>query len=97
MEQNLVRIWENVFGIYPIGIHDHFFGLGGHSLLAVKLIAAIEKGTGRKLRLSTIFQEPTVARLAQFMQQQGAGSEERAVACVGPPGNVKLKLVSGKL
>ncbi len=69
LEQKLAGVWENTFNIRPIGIHDNFFGLGGHSLIAVKLIAAIEKETGRKLRLSTIFQQPTIARLARVMQE----------------------------
>jgi len=73
LEQKLTRVWETTFDLHPIGIHDNFFGLGGHSLTAVKLIAAIEKETGRKLRLSTIFQQPTIARLARAMQE-GQGS-----------------------
>jgi thioesterase domain-containing protein/acyl carrier protein len=69
LEQRLTRIWESVFGISPIGLHDSFFGLGGHSLVAVKLVAAIEKELGRKLRLSLVFQAPTIARLARAMRE----------------------------
>ena len=67
LERKLTGIWEETFDVRPIGIHDNFFGLGGHSLMAVKLIAAIEKETGQKLRLRTIFQEPTIARLAEAL------------------------------
>jgi thioesterase domain-containing protein len=69
LEQKLVRVWETTFNVRPVGIHDNFFALGGHSLIAVKLIAATEKETGRKLRLSTIFQQPTIARLARVIQE----------------------------
>ncbi|MGL1654795.1 phosphopantetheine-binding protein, partial [Vibrio parahaemolyticus] len=35
-EKALVKIWEEVLGIYGIGIKDSFFELGGTSLLAIK-------------------------------------------------------------
>ena len=69
LERKLARVWENVFNIRPIGIDDNFFGLGGHSLIAVKLLAAIEQETGQKLRLRTLFQDPTIARLAEAMER----------------------------
>jgi len=95
LERSLVRIWESVFDLRPIGIQDNFFGLGGHSLLAVKLIAAIEAETGKKLRLSTIFQEPTIARLAEAMQRPNIGVQSSIVEI--QPGGEKppLFLVHG--
>jgi thioesterase domain-containing protein len=69
LEQTLTRVWEQAFRVHPIGIHDNFFGLGGHSLLGTRIIAGIQEATGRKLRLSTIFGEPTIARLAAAMQE----------------------------
>lgn len=71
-EERLVRIWESVFGLHPIGIHDHFFALGGHSLVGIKLIAAIERESGQRVSLETVFREPTIARLAQVLQQHRA-------------------------
>jgi phthiocerol/phenolphthiocerol synthesis type-I polyketide synthase E len=34
IEKFITAIWEEVFGIRPIGIYDNFFELGGHSLSA---------------------------------------------------------------
>src|SRR6201999_674837 len=62
VELKLTEIWENVLDVHPVGIEDKFFDLGGHSLLAVKLIAQIEKVFGRRLRVATVFQAPTVIR-----------------------------------
>src|SRR5260221_9534299 len=59
-ESKLVSIWEAVLAVHPIGIQDKFFDLGGHSMLAVRVIAQIEKAFGRKLRLATLFQAPTI-------------------------------------
>jgi thioesterase domain-containing protein/acyl carrier protein len=85
-EEKLTRVWETTFAIHPIGIHDNFFGLGGHSLTAVKLIAAIEKETGRKLRLSTIFQQPTIARLARAMQEGQTSTNVSSLVEIQPRG-----------
>jgi thioesterase domain-containing protein/acyl carrier protein len=86
LEQRLTRVWETTFDARPIGIHDNFFGLGGHSLTAVKLIAAVEKETGRKLRLSTIFQQPTIARLARAMQEGQASVNASSIVEIQPRG-----------
>jgi thioesterase domain-containing protein/acyl carrier protein len=96
LEQKLARVWESTFDARPIGIHDNFFGLGGHSLTAVKLIAAIEKETGRKLRLSTIFQQPTIARLARAMQEGQAAINASSIVEIQPRGSkTPLFLVHG--
>ena len=76
-EQQLVSIWESVLSVRPIGIQDKFFDLGGHSMLAVRVIAQIEKAFGRKLRLATLFQTPTIERLASVLREE---IKETAVA-----------------
>ena len=68
VELQLTKIWEQVLGVHPIGIEDKFFDLGGHSLLAVRVIAQMEKSFGRKLRLATIFQAPTIQQLAAIIR-----------------------------
>jgi amino acid adenylation domain-containing protein/FkbH-like protein len=70
VERQLTEIWEKVLGVKPIGIEDKFFDLGGHSLLAVRVIAQIEKAFGRKLRLATIFQAPTIEQLAAIIREE---------------------------
>ncbi len=68
VEKRLAQIWEEVLGVQPVGVEDRFFDLGGHSLLAVKVIAKVQKQFGRKLRLATIFQAPTVAQIAAILR-----------------------------
>jgi thioesterase domain-containing protein len=68
LEETLKGIWEQAFGIRPIGLQDNFFGLGGHSLLGIRIVTAIEQALGRRVRLSTIFQEPTIARLGAVLR-----------------------------
>jgi len=71
LELALVRIWEKVLNVQPIGTTDNFFDLGGHSLLAVRLFSQIERVTGKQLPLVTLFQAPTVAQLAETLRATG--------------------------
>jgi aspartate racemase len=71
LELKLTKIWERVLGIRSISVNDNFFELGGHSLLAVRLFAQIEKSFGRDLPLATLFQAPTVKRLARVLREEG--------------------------
>lgn len=70
VELELVRIWEEVLNVRPIGIEDKFFELGGHSLVASRVLARMEKSFGKKLRLATIFQAPTVEELAAIVRNE---------------------------
>ncbi len=70
-ELRLVRLWEEILGIQPVGISDNFFTLGGHSLSAVRLMAGIRRLFGRDLSLSVLFRKPTVEELADTLRQDG--------------------------
>ncbi|MEH2198293.1 non-ribosomal peptide synthetase [Nostoc sp.] len=65
LEQQLAQVWSVVLERQEIGIHDNFFDLGGHSLLAVKLLNNIQQVFEQQLSLSSLFQNPTIAQLAQ--------------------------------
>jgi thioesterase domain-containing protein/acyl carrier protein len=67
LETTLVRIWETVLPVRPIGVTDNLFDLGGHSLLAARLIAQIESVTGKRIPLSAIFRAPTIEKLARLL------------------------------
>ena len=73
-EEELTSLWEEVLGVTGIGPGDNFFDLGGHSLLAVKLISRIEKTMGRSIHPLRLFQTPTVAGLARFLDQEKRGA-----------------------
>ena len=65
VEKQLAQVWSVVLERQEIGIHDNFFDLGGHSLLAMKLLNNIQQMFGQQLSLSSLFQNPTIAQLAQ--------------------------------
>jgi thioesterase domain-containing protein/acyl carrier protein len=63
-EAKLARLWEDVLGIESIGPHQNFFELGGHSLLLIRLLVKIESCFHQRLRISNVFDAPTVRKLA---------------------------------
>ncbi|MER1967919.1 amino acid adenylation domain-containing protein [Castellaniella sp. GW247-6E4] len=64
------------------GADDDFFALGGHSLLAARL--ALWLRDTRDVSLGTIFQYPTVARLAAHLDTPSHGPAEAPQAGFGP-------------
>jgi acyl carrier protein len=69
LEQELAAIWERALGVRPIGVDGSFFHLGGHSLIAVQVFNEIERSIGERLPLSTLFQAPTIGRLAEVLRE----------------------------
>jgi acetoacetyl-CoA synthetase len=70
IEAYLCALWEQHFSFSPIGRDDNFFELGGHSLLAARMLADVQRATGRALPLSTMIVAPTVARLAAVLASE---------------------------
>ncbi len=79
-ELRLVQIWEELFGIHPIGVRDDFFELGGHSLLAVRLLAEIQSRFDCDLPLRTLLAEATVEGLARRLAGVAANAWSPLVA-----------------
>jgi thioesterase domain-containing protein/acyl carrier protein len=71
VEQMLAGLWSKVLRVKPVGLRDNFFELGGHSLAAVKLLAEVQKLTGKTLPLATLFQASTVEKLAEILRNDG--------------------------
>jgi len=68
IDEKLVEIWSDVLGISSgISIDDDFFQSGGHSLKASILVSRIYRELGVKIPLVTVFQEPTIRKLADLI------------------------------
>ncbi|NJL51094.1 MAG: amino acid adenylation domain-containing protein [Hydrococcus sp. SU_1_0] len=87
-EQQLAEIWQSVLHLESISIDDNFFELGGHSLLAVQLFDKIEQTFGKKLPLATLFQAPTIAKLAEILVARDTNFWNSLVLL--KPGNLNL-------
>lgn len=64
----LTQIWQNSLKLEKVSIRDNFFELGGHSLIAVKVMLAIEKETGKRLPMASLFEYSTVEKLATLLE-----------------------------
>ncbi len=77
VEQHIVNIWQQVLGLAQVGVQTSFFELGGHSLLATRVIGQLSREFDRDIPLRTIFEQPTVAQLAQWLDQQSVAATPR--------------------
>ncbi len=87
LQVRLVKIWEDVLGKKPIGIHDNFFELGGHSLLAARLMHRIGQSLGKTLPLAMLFESPTVEQLAAALKQDGWAHHWSSLVPIQPSGS----------
>jgi phthiocerol/phenolphthiocerol synthesis type-I polyketide synthase E len=65
LESVIARLWAEVLGSGQVGVTDNFFASGGNSLVAVQIISLIRKELGVRLSMRKLFEDPTVAGVAQ--------------------------------
>ncbi len=68
-EEILSEIWSEVLATPRVGVEDNFFELGGHSLLAIQTRSRIQGVFEVDLPLRAIFECPTIAELAQRIEE----------------------------
>ena len=96
VEAQLAQIWSALLERQEIGIHDNFFDLGGHSLLAVKLLNFVQQELGQQLALRSLFQNPTIAQLAQTLGNREMEQSNSDLVPIQPLGDATpLFCVSG--
>ncbi|MEL6326459.1 MAG: amino acid adenylation domain-containing protein, partial [Cyanobacteria bacterium J06626_23] len=70
LEQQLAALWGQVLSLERVGLHENFFELGGDSLLATQLTVRMRTSLQRDVPLRTLFEHPTVAKLARAIDDQ---------------------------
>ncbi|QIP11495.1 amino acid adenylation domain-containing protein [Spirosoma aureum] len=77
LEQTIANVWATLLQLDKVGLDDNFFELGGNSLLAQKIVAAL-KQEQQSLPVTKLYQYPTIAGIARYLQPQAliqAGNE----------------------
>ena len=72
-QQELLSILKKLLKVEDISLGDNFFLLGGHSLLGAQLIAEVKKSFGVELALIDLFDNGTVAAIAERIEQLSKG------------------------
>jgi aryl carrier-like protein len=76
LEARIEVVWTGMLG-RPVDRHANLFDCGGNSLVAVRLHRRLRDDLGLNVKLTDIFQFPTIAQLASHMAgaaAEGAGS-----------------------
>jgi len=75
LEERIAAVWQDLFGIEPIGRDDSFLELGGHSLLAIQIVTQIRQALDADLPVTALFEAPTIAQLGKAVRQARGESD----------------------
>jgi thioesterase domain-containing protein len=70
LQQVLAVMWKQTLGASDFGAADDFFELGGDSIQGAIFINQLREKLGQEVPVATIFTNPTLERLADFLRQQ---------------------------
>jgi amino acid adenylation domain-containing protein/thioester reductase-like protein len=75
VEETLAGIWRGLLRLEQVGRDDNFFELGGHSLLVLRVLFEIEQSLGAALRVTDVYQNPTLRELAMRISGKAQTAE----------------------
>ncbi|CCO44267.1 Blue-pigment (indigoidine) synthetase [Vibrio nigripulchritudo SOn1] len=77
-EKKIGDIWCRVMKWESVSAQDNFFESGGNSLTAVALVNRINGSFAIKMPLQVLFEKPTIADLAKWVEENGNKQHENA-------------------
>lgn len=79
----LARCWGDLLDVAEVGRGDSFFALGGRSLQVTEMLTQVAQRTGLVIPLAALFDHPTLAELATYIDEQP--DEAQATATISRP------------
>ncbi|OXY92785.1 non-ribosomal peptide synthetase [Streptomyces diastatochromogenes] len=70
LERTIIGIWQQILGADDVTAADDVFVLGAQSLQAIQVANRLGVELGRDLRVAWLFQYPTAAELARFLDDR---------------------------
>ncbi|MGX5439995.1 amino acid adenylation domain-containing protein [Bacillus thuringiensis] len=69
IEEKLVKVWEDILGVKPIGIAHNFFASGGDSIKALQIISRLSR-EGITLEMKDLFTHPEIKFLSNYVKTE---------------------------
>ncbi|WP_152446904.1 non-ribosomal peptide synthetase, partial [Janthinobacterium sp. HH01] len=85
-EVALHAIWLELLAVPAsrLGVHSNFFAVGGHSLLATRVISKVHSVFGVEMPLRAMFNHPTVADMAKWIDEALLAGAAPAAPAIAP-------------
>jgi amino acid adenylation domain-containing protein len=93
----VANIWADVLGVAEVDADASFFQLGGHSLLAAQVISRISKTCHVDLPVVSIFEAPTVRKLAKLVDGAQEQQPDSSLAAFAPSGRTRAAELLSRL
>jgi len=75
IEEMIAQIYRKLLNVDIVGRHENFFDAGGHSLLLLQALRQAREVFNLDLKVVHLFEYPTIASLAAFIQNRMASLE----------------------
>jgi amino acid adenylation domain-containing protein len=93
-ERALAALWTTVLGFESLGVEDDFFELGGDSITAVQLTTRLQRWLDAGVPLAALFEAPTIAGLAGYLEQYFPAALAAALDRAGPVPDAAVPVVA---
>ena len=91
-EEALIRIWMDVLRVPGVNVFDNFFDIGGDSMKAMEVISQVNDTLHVELPLMSFFEDPTIAHLAQVLDELIGEATPTAPSITRIPGRKEFPL-----
>jgi amino acid adenylation domain-containing protein/non-ribosomal peptide synthase protein (TIGR01720 family) len=97
VQRALAEIWAEVLGVARVGADDDFFALGGDSIQGVRALSRVRAAFGVELSPRTVFDAPTVTRLAAAVEGAARTDRTERIRPVPRDGTLPLSAAQRRL